>query len=118
MALIPNSYNNSSISSPGTVTITPTGENHTERTAFPGATAGTYNIVAAFTGNNSPGDRIIWVPTWPITVANIVCKIYDASTGGTQLATITTDGVNLTGAFELVFNASFHWEYQRAKIPA
>ena len=116
MSLTPTSYNSST--NTGSATVTPTGENHTERMAFSGA-AGTYNVILAVTGNNSPGDIIEVAGSFPAT-ANLLVKFWTTLASGTPLATFNTDGTaqTQTGVFRFVYNNSTAWEYQRAKVPA
>lgn len=118
MSLPTNSYHSSTFSAAGTLTVTPPGENHVERISFAGAAAGAYNIALAIDGLHFPGDRIVLAMTWPIMTAGIAISVYSGTVTGSPIATFTPDGVNLTGAFEFVYNSSFAWEYQRSKVPA
>lgn len=115
MIITPNSYHSSANAS-GNLTVTPLAENHTERLTFSGS-AGTRNIVLDVSEQPNFGDRVVVACAFPAT-SGIIINFYSGAVVGNALADYTTDGSQLTGEFEFVYNSSAVWEYLRSKVPA
>jgi hypothetical protein len=111
----PNGYHSSTNNS-GNTTVSPQSENHTERLTFTGS-AGTRNILLDTSSPPNFGDRIVVACVFPAT-PGILVNFYTTAISGTPLADFTTDGSQLSGQFEFVYNSSGAFEYMRAQVPA
>ena len=98
------------ISAAGNTNITPasTSRNTTAHLTFSGA-AGNYTVCALATNSPQLGDQMIIAMTMPAT-AGIIVKVYALTTGGTLLATITSDGSARPYFVLLGYNAVPAWD--------
>lgn len=88
---------------------------HTEVITFSGS-AGTRIVALAIPTGLSAGARLVVRSVLPAT-AGIVVELRNATTGGTLLATFTTDGATLTAVHEFYFNGTA-WALLSSAIPA
>jgi len=98
---------NTQTSTSGNITVTPSSPHHKEVLTV-GGSARTSVIIVGTAGQTAGSEVEVIVKFSTPATANIVLEVRNATSGGTLLATITSDGFQANASFRCAFDGSAH----------